>query len=246
MRIFAGPNGSGKSTIFKLIEKNYDVGYYINPDEIEKDLKDTGRYNMATFGFSTCTGEEFASFCQKHSILRKARQEGFSIDLELDPTSNFIYHLKSGTHSYEAALISDFLRRKLLAEGKKLSFETVMSHPSKLDILTIAKEQGYKVYLYFICTESPELNIGRVKQRVKQGGHAVQDAKIEERYYRTLAQLKEAISRTYRAFVWDNSTTEARLILSVENGSDVTVEHDWIPNWIADYLLQPGNITPEV
>lgn len=36
MRIFAGPNGSGKSTLFSEFKKNYDPGYFVNADELEK------------------------------------------------------------------------------------------------------------------------------------------------------------------------------------------------------------------
>ncbi|WP_118973957.1 zeta toxin family protein [Taibaiella koreensis] len=237
MRVFAGPNGSGKSTIFRMIEEHYDVGHYINPDEIEKELSATQRYNIGPFGLTDCSEKEFSSFSQNHSIRNKASKDGYTIDLRFDPHTNYIYNLNTGANSYEASLLSDFLRQKLVREGKKLSFETVMSHSSKLEILDFAKRNGYKVYLYFICTESHELNIDRVKQRVEQGGHDVSESKIKERYYKTLQQLRAAVSRTYRAFLWDNSTTEAKLILSIEQGTEVTVEHDWIPNWIADYLL---------
>ena len=33
--MFAGPNGSGKSTLIQEVRKSYNVGYFINADEIE-------------------------------------------------------------------------------------------------------------------------------------------------------------------------------------------------------------------
>ena len=39
LRMFAGPNGSGKST-FKSIIRPELLGIYINPDEIEKDIRE--------------------------------------------------------------------------------------------------------------------------------------------------------------------------------------------------------------
>ena len=68
-----------------------------------------------------------------------------------------------------------------------------------------AVEVGYKVYLYFVSTESPEINKYRVKLRVKQGGHTVPEDKIESRYYRSLGLLKEAADIAYQAFFFDNS-----------------------------------------
>ena len=36
--MFAGPNGSGKSTLIKEISKEFNVGYFINADQIEAAL----------------------------------------------------------------------------------------------------------------------------------------------------------------------------------------------------------------
>ena len=41
LRMFAGPNGSGKSTIKDVINKEL-LGIYINPDDIEKNIKENG------------------------------------------------------------------------------------------------------------------------------------------------------------------------------------------------------------
>lgn len=35
MRVFASPNGSGKTTILKQIDHSFDLGFYVNADEIE-------------------------------------------------------------------------------------------------------------------------------------------------------------------------------------------------------------------
>lgn len=41
LRMFAGPNGSGKSAIKDLLPKQL-LGVYVNPDEIEKAIRDVG------------------------------------------------------------------------------------------------------------------------------------------------------------------------------------------------------------
>ena len=48
MRMFAGPNGSGKSTIKSVIDSSL-LGYYINPDEIEKELVGKGFLTLNFF-----------------------------------------------------------------------------------------------------------------------------------------------------------------------------------------------------
>ena len=39
LRMFAGPNGSGKSTFKSIIQPEL-LGIFINPDEIEKQIRD--------------------------------------------------------------------------------------------------------------------------------------------------------------------------------------------------------------
>lgn len=45
-------------------------------------------------------------------------------------------------HSYEAALIAERERYRLLEERQTFCFETVFSHPSKLDFIGAAKAAG--------------------------------------------------------------------------------------------------------
>jgi predicted ABC-type ATPase len=111
-----------------------------------------------------------------------------------------------------AQIIADFLRKRLLIMGKKFSFETVFSHAGKLEFMKEAVDAGYKVYLYFVCTESPEINKFRVKKvRVKEGGHDVPEDKIESRYYRSLELLFDAAQISYQTFFFDNSGSEFNL-----------------------------------
>lgn len=238
MRVFAGPNGSGKSTIFDQIQTEFDIGFYINPDLIEQELKSKGFLNLSDFGINDIISATFPKFIEHHSIIKKAQRENLEINLSLDTGRNIIVNNNDFTHSYEASLLADFLRIKLIEQGKKLTFETVMSHPSKLDIFEFAQQHGYKVYLYFICTESPEINIARVAQRVHQGGHNVEINKIKERYSKALNLLKPAAAKTFRTFVWDNSKKEPELILEIENGKEVTQISNHLPNWVDNALFK--------
>ncbi|MEN8122683.1 MAG: hypothetical protein ABFS35_20245 [Bacteroidota bacterium] len=63
---------------------------------------------------------------------------------------NQLFLLNKKADERLAQIIADFLRKKLLKEKKKFSFETVFSHSSKLEIMQAAIQSGYKVYLYFL------------------------------------------------------------------------------------------------
>ncbi len=235
LRVFAGPNGSGKSSILDQIAFRYDLGYYINADIIEKELKTTQIINLADFGIDKLMPSKFKSLLKNHTIIKKANRDGYKIDLNIE--NNHIVNPNKNSHSYEAAFIADVLREELLNQGKKFTYETVMSHPSKIKFFSKSILKGYKNYLYFISTESPKINVERVKQRVNLGGHPVPKNKIESRYYKALKNLSEAVKLTYRSFIFDNSGDQPILILEVFNGNEVTFYHKEIPHWVDEYLL---------
>lgn len=235
LRMFAGPNGSGKSTIFNQIHEKFDVGVYLNADDLEKDLKRRDEIDLENFSIQNVNIDFFNNFVNSHSLTKKAMKDGYKINLEIN--NNKIISKSLNTNSYEASLIVDFIRKLLFIEGKKFSFETVMSHHSKIDILNIAKENYYKTYLYFISTESEKINISRVKQRVILGGHPVEEDKIKERYYKSLYLLKEAVKNSFRSFIFDNSEKETKLILEVEKGENILFHNKEIPKWVDKFLL---------
>ena len=119
----------------------------------------------------------------------------------------------------------------------------MFSHPGKLDLMKSASEAGYKVYLYFISTEDPAINVERVKKiRVKQGGHDVPEDKIISRYARTMELLDEALELCYHAYLWDNSKAGAGSELfgemkRGEQGVQWTVDTDKVPLWFMRYVL---------
>lgn len=108
--------------------------------------------------------------------------------------------------SYLAARIIDFIRLEFLKLKISFTFETVMSHISKVEFLKAAQEQGFKTYLYYVSTVDPEINIARVQYRVTTGGHPVPEQKIRDRYYRSMGLLMQAVEMTDRTFIFDNSS----------------------------------------
>lgn len=113
-----------------------------------------------------------------------------------------------------------------------------MSHPSKIEEIKEAKQNGYKTYLYFICIDDPEVNISRVENRVEKGGHAVAEDKIASRYFNTLENLIHAIEACDKCYLFDNSQEEFRLIAKViDGGLNLEVDSENLPNWFVNYVL---------
>ena len=84
-------------------------------------------------------------------------------------------------------------------------YETVFSHPSKLELVREARAKGYFIRLFFICTESPRINIDRVADRYSKGGHTVPGDKVSNRYTRAMLYGAEALELVQRGYVYDNS-----------------------------------------
>lgn len=236
MRVFAGPNGSGKSTIIKEIQQKVYTGIYINADDIEKACRDKGFINLGDFGIDT-TLEHFSDFLNHSTLQAKAQEEGYEINLSF--SDNVIKVPSATNNSYAAALIADYLRCLLLENGETFSFETVMSHNSKLSMLQGAHKKGFKIYLYFISTESPDINVGRVAARVAKGGHNVSEVKIRERYVRSMELLSAMIPYCHRCFLFDNSGERYRWILEVEDGKTIKIMDPDIPDWVYSYVFGP-------
>jgi predicted ABC-type ATPase len=240
LRIIAGPNGSGKSTIIDKLRQSFDCGIYLNTDEIEKVLRDKNFLNLSDYLLET-SQEQFKEFLQKEgvqSLVAKAQAENAVINLHFE--ENIL--LTSGqTSSYEAALAGEFIKEQLLLQHELFTFELVMSYPSKLDFIKAAKEHGYHIYLYFIATESVEINIGRVEQHVLKMGHNVTEDRIRSRYEKTMKLLSYIIPLTYRTFLFDNSfeNIPLRLVAEIYKGKDLTIHTNNVPGWVYQYVLEP-------
>lgn len=238
LRVFSGPNGSGKSTLFEAIHHQFKTGHFVNSDVIENDISTKGFVNLEAYGLNLTHADLLKFFDEPNtqSLLEKSATSGHEIDIRI--TDNVIIDKSKDTHGYEASLITSFIRKHLLEKGISYSFETVMSHVSKLDEIKNATELGYKTYLYFVCLDDSQLNISRVRNRVKKGGHDVPDDKITERYARTLNHLLPAVLSVDKAYLFDNSGVEMLLIAEVKNSRLTTlVKHNELPNWFVEHLV---------
>lgn len=238
LRIMAGPNGSGKSTILQEVRKRFYSGPFVNADDIEKILKEKKVLNLPALYDLTVTEDSFQSYLngEGQSWLAKAQQENTAVNLHF---TDGMLLVNNETSPYDAAMAADFIRLNLLEKGETFTFETVMSHPSKVDLLRQSKAAGFKNYLYFICTADPEINISRVHQRVQLGGHAVPDSKVIKRYHESLQVLPAIIPLCYRVFLFDNSTEERSIepVAEIDSNKRFIARAELIPWWVEEFVI---------
>ncbi len=152
-------------------------------------------------------------------------------------------------NSYLSSVLVAFLRTKLLASRISFTFETVMSHPGKVQILEAAQNVGYRTYLYYVATDDPAINVSRVKNRVKLNGHDVPPHLVEKRYYRSLDLLIAAIRKQIvhsflitRPTTWKSNTRVGRS----HGWTLLEIKTDRIPAWFkrAVWTRFPDRLTP--
>lgn len=110
-------------------------------------------------------------------------------------------------------------REYCLNHNISMAFETVFSTQEKLEFLKRAKDAGFFIRFFFVCTNDPSINAQRVAQRVMEGGHDVPIPKIIARYYRSIANSIQAIMIADRAYFYDNTetNTDPRLLFRVND-----------------------------
>lgn len=205
------------------------MGVYVNADELKVTIHQKSRLSFSDFQIDV----------DEASVLDAIKNTPFNIHNTENwrfEDNGLVFLDSNSVSDYFIAFLADFIRHQLLEQKDRFSFETVMSHPSKLEIMKQAKEKGFKVYLYFVSLQHPALNILRVKTRVDQGGHDVDEEKITSRYARTMDLLYDAIKIADSAYIFDNSGSEPKLIAQKEAGK-LTAKVDFVPPWYKMYVL---------
>lgn len=139
----------------------------------------------------------------------------------------------------KAAKFATEQRYQLLDSGKSVVFETVLSSEEKLEYIKKAKEAGYFIRVFFVCTESPSINAARIAGRYMEGGHSVPIEKIVSRYGKSIVNCKRLAMLVDRLYVYDNSIENqpARLLFRIADGKIIKQYLQNLPRW-AEILKQ--------
>ena len=237
LRMFAGPNGSGKSTA-KAMLRSALLENYLNADDIEAAIRSAGYFDFQNLQL-IIDESELRNFLSRSTLLSKADLVGRANKLLF--RNNQLFFAPGEINSYFASVISDFVRRKFVSLNRSFTFETVMSSPDKIEFLQSARASGFRNYLYFVATQNPKINIDRVANRVRKGGHDVPTDKIISRYHRSLGLLSDAISASDRAYVFDNSGSQIEFIAEFANGQLVDLKTKTPPRWFEIHVLDKPN-----
>ena len=128
-----------------------------------------------------------------------------SIRINTDEIVKEIGDWKNNSDQIKAAKIAINLRNDCFINGKSFNEETTLTGKTILKTIDRAKELGYELQLFYIGVSSPEIAKARIKNRVEKGGHNIENNIFEKRYYESLKNLKDVISKFDKVQLYDNS-----------------------------------------
>ena len=136
--------------------------------------------------------------------------------------------LKASASPMEQAA-TDKERSRLMKEGQSFVYqETTIDS----QMIREARAAGYEVKVFYVGTEDPNLNMGRVILRVNNGGLFAPLARIPDDYAQGLKQLSEAKKSADDLMLFDNTTHGCghRLVAHFQSGEVMKLARS-IPKW---------------
>ena len=234
LRMLAGPNGSGKSTLAAQLSSDYAVNLYrfVNADLLFAEVVQSHR-TACPFSIDNA---ELVQFVAQSTYPREYKRPFELGEIYIDE-EDYLHFSANGINSYSVAIVADFFKEQYLKHRISFSFETVFSHPAKIDILKRAQATGFKTYMYFVATENPVINVNRIKERVALGGHDVPEEKTRSRYLRCMEQVRYALPYLNRAYFFDNSTEQSIYLAEYESEAGFTLHSELLPSWFRRFVL---------
>jgi predicted ABC-type ATPase len=139
------------------------------------------------------------------------------------------------------------LLERAITERLDFAFETTLGGDTISALLEKAIAAAIEVRVWYVGLASPELHIERVRARVARGGHDIPEAKIRERYTRSLLNLIRLLPDLTELRVFDNTRQadpytgaipKPRLLLHLKKNRIVSVcDLATTPDWAKPVVL---------
>ena len=133
LRVFAGPNGSGKSTIKDVVLDYAHLGVYVNADELKVILQKDRRLKLSDYNV-VLNKESFINEFRTSSLTSKINNIDATVSNISFEDNQIILKDSYVIEDYFVSFITSYIWNNLLKNSNKFTIETVMSHPSKLQI----------------------------------------------------------------------------------------------------------------
>jgi predicted ABC-type ATPase len=134
----------------------------------------------------------------------------------------------------------DFVHGNIRA-GTTFALETTLRSTITFEQAKLARQNGFRVSMFFVALDTVERHIERVMRRAARGGHSASESTLRRIHASSLGNLPTALipdkSGIEIVQIYDNSRSEGQpvLVLEARRGSIVRLA-DEFPQWLQQTL----------
>lgn len=125
--------------------------------------------------------------------------------INIDEIAQSIGDWRDNTTQVRAARIAIKMRKMYIQNRDSFNLETTLCGHAILNLFQELKEKNYKIILYYIALDSVETAKERVLIRVNKGGHGIEPALIQKRFYESQNNLLQVLPVCDEISFYDNS-----------------------------------------
>jgi predicted ABC-type ATPase len=124
-----------------------------------------------------------------------------------------------------------------IRSGTSFALETTLRSTITFDQAKVAKDNGFRVTMWYVALETVEQHIERVIRRAARGGHSASEATLRRIHASSLANLPVALNPEKSSIdviqIYDNSGIESppEFVLEARHGRIVRLAADF-PAWL--------------
>ena len=122
--------------------------------------------------------------------------------------------------------------RAVIDEGKTFHQETTLPGAAIVRYADLAKSKGYRVVLHYIGVASLDIAKERVRQRVEEGGHGIDEKVMEKRFSDMYNFLFPLIDICDEVYFYDNTLRFTQVAVIID-GVCTELDQD-TPAWFRD------------
>ena len=123
---------------------------------------------------------------------------------------------------------------ELLAKNISFGQETTLSGIRVEKTVKEAKEKGYTVRMFYICLSSCDESVKRINNRVRKGGHDIQDGDVKRRYAKRFDDLARILPYCDEVLLFDNENGFVA-VGEYKNG-EIICKGDNKPEWLKELI----------
>ena len=103
--------------------------------------------------------------------------------------------------------------QELVDQGESFAFETTLSGRGFARAIPGWQSRGYQVELYFLSLPTADMAVGRVSNRVTEGGHNIREDVIRRRFQVGLANFHQTYKDLVDRWVLYDNSGPTRIVL---------------------------------